>query len=159
MEWSIVEEALCPKCGANVEGLIEWCDCCGAKLHPKKTLISRMTYCTGAFFDIDIYLNQIFDKLDHISAEPYGDVLKRIEFDFWCFPSKKKTGVSYYGSRKQAVVTIEVDANEYIYSTKEEKLALLTHEVKEKIDILHHRLLKKKIHIDDLFSQINEALK
>lgn len=153
-----MEDTLCPKCGANVEGLIKWCDCCGAELHPKNTLFSRMTYCTGAFFDVDLYLNQIFDKLDHISPEPYGDVLQRIEFDFWCFPIKKKTGVTYYASRKQVIVTIEVDADEYIYSTKEEKLALLTREVKEKMDLLHHRLLKKKIDIDDLFQKVDAAL-
>ena len=154
-----MEEALCPKCGANVEGLVHHCDCCGALLNPKQTLFSRMVYCTGAFFDIDIYLNQIFDKLDHISPEPYGNVLQRIEFDFWCFPIKKKTGVSYYGSRKQAIVTIEVDADEYLYRKKEEKLALLTCEVKEKMDMLHQRLAKKKIHIDDLFLRIDEALR
>lgn len=154
-----MEEVLCPKCGANVKGLIEWCDCCGAELNPKKTLFSRMTYCTGAFFDIDTYLKSIFDKLDNIAPEPYAGVLQRIEFDFWCFPIKKKTGVSYYTSRKQAIVTIEVDADEYIYSTKEDKLALLTREVKEKMDLLRQRLMKKKIYIDDLFLQIDEALK
>ena len=55
-----MEDTLCPKCGANVEGLIKWCDCCGAELHPKNTLFSRMTYCTGAFFDID----DLFQKVD-----------------------------------------------------------------------------------------------
>ena len=153
-----MEETLCPKCGANVEGLIQWCDCCGAELNPKKTLFSRMTYCTGAFFDIDIYLNQIFDKLDQIPPEPYADVLQRIEFDFWCFSNQKKTGVAYYASRKQAIVTIEVDADGFIYGTKEEKLALLTGEVKAKMDLLRQRLLKKKIYIDDLFQKIDEAL-
>lgn len=146
------------QCGANVEGLIERCDCCGAALHPKKTLFSRMTYCTGAFFDIDLYLNQIFGQLDKIPPEPYADFLQRIEFDFWCYPIKKKTGVSYYASRKQAIVTIEVDAYEYIYGTKDEKLALLTGEVKEKMDMLRQRLAKKKIHMDDLFLRIDEAL-
>lgn len=154
-----MEEKLCPKCGANVEGLIEWCDCCGAQLYPKRTLFSHMIYCTGAFFDVGKYTNTIFNKLDNIAPEPYEDVLQRIEFDFWCFSIKKKTGVSYYASRKQAIVTIEIDADEYLYSTKEEKLALLTREVKEKIDMLHQRLAKKKIHIDDLFFQIDEALR
>lgn len=153
-----MEEALCPKCGANVEGLVQWCDCCGAELNPKQALFSRMTYCTGAFFDIDIYLNQIFDKLHNIPPEPYSDVLHKIEFDFWCYPIKKKTGVSYYASRKQAIVTIEVDRAEYLYGSTEEKLALLTCEVKEKMDILHQRLLKKKIYIDDLFQKIDQAL-
>ena len=63
-----------------------------------------------------------------------------------------------YASRKQAIVTIEVDADEYIYGTKEDKLALLTREVKEKMDLLHQRLLKKKIYIDDLFRKIDETL-
>ncbi len=142
-----------------MEGLTGWCDCCGAALNPKKMLFSRMVYCTGAFFDIDIYLNQIFDRLDNISPEPYGDVLQRIEFDFWCFPIKKRTGVTYYASRKQAIVTVEVDSDEYIYGTKEEKLALLTREVKEKMDMLRQRLRMKNICMDDLFLQIDEALR
>ena len=154
-----MDEKLCPKCGANIEGLIEWCDCCGAQLNPKRTLFSHMIYCTGAFFDIGQYTNAIFDKLDNIAPEPYEDVLQRIEFDFWCFPIKKKTGVSYYASRKRAIVTIEIDADECLYGTKEDNLALLTHEVKEKMEMLHQRLAKKKIHIDDLFSQIDEALR
>ena len=154
-----MEPKLCPKCGADVEGLIHHCDCCGALLHPKNTMFYTMVYSTGAFFDIDQYLNNIFDRLDKISPELYADVLQRIEFDFWCFPIKKRTGVSYYASRKQAIVTIEVDADEYLYGTKEEKLDLLTREVKEKMEILHNRLLKKNIHIDDLFQHIDEALK
>lgn len=154
-----MEEALCPNCGANVEGLTTWCDCCGAELHPKKTLFSWMVYSTGAFFDIGQYINIIFDKLDDIPPEPYADVIQRIEFDFWCYPIEKKTGVSYYASRKQAIVTIELDADEYIHDTKEEKLALLTGEIKEKMDTLRKRLAKKNIHIDDLFLRIDEALR
>ena len=65
--------------------------------------------------------------------------------------------MSYYASRKQAIVTIEVDADEYIYGTKEKKLALLTHEVKDKMDMLHQRFLKKKIYVGDLFHRIDEA--
>ena len=80
-------------------------------------------------------------------------------FCFWCFPIKKRTGVTYYASRKQAIVTVEVDSDEYIYGTKEEKLALLTREVKEKMDMLRPRLRMKKIRMDDLFLQIDEALR
>ena len=154
-----MEPKLCPKCGADVEGLIHHCDCCGALLHPKETMFRTMVYSTGAFFDIGQYLDAIFDKLDTIPPGPYSDILQRIEFDFWCFPIKKKTGVAYYASKKQAIVTIEVDADEYLYGTKDEKLTLLTREVKEKFDVLHKRLLKKNIHIDDLFLQIDELLK
>lgn len=154
-----MEAKLCPKCGANIEGLIQWCDCCGAELNPKKTLFFRKIYSTGAFFDIGQYTSKIFDKLDHIPPEPYADVLRRIEFDFWCYPTTRKTGASYYASRKQAIITIEVDADKYLYGTKEEKLALLTREVKEKMDMLHQRLIKKKIYIDDLFLQVDEALR
>ena len=153
-----MKEALCPKCGANVEGLIKWCDCCGAELNPKKTMFYRTIYSTNAFFDIGQYTSQLFDRLDNIPPHLYADVLERIEFDFWCFPIKKKTGVSYYPSRKQAIITIEVDGDAYLHGTKEEKFALLTREITEKMDMLQKRLIKKKIHIDDLFLQIDKAL-
>ena len=153
-----MEPKLCPECGANVEGLIHHCDCCGTLLNPVKTMFHTMVYEAGPFFDIAQHLGVIFDKLDKISPEPYSNVLDRIVFDFWCFPIKKKTGVSYYPSRKQVIVTIEIDADEYLYGTKEEKLALLTREVKEKMDILHKRLIKRNIHIEDLFLQIDNAL-
>ena len=153
-----MEGSLCPKCGANVEGLVEWCDCCGAALHPKKTLFSWMTYSTGAFFDIGLYLGEIFDKLDQIPPEPYADYLERIEFDFWCFPIDKKPGVAYYASRKQAIVTIAVDADAYLWGTKEEKRGLLLREIKQKLKLLQGRLEKKDIHIDDLFRRVDEIL-
>ena len=35
--------------------------------------------------------------MDTIPPGPYSDVLQRIEFDFWCFPIKKKTGVAMLG--------------------------------------------------------------
>lgn len=154
-----MEPKLCPNCGADVEGLIHHCDCCGTLLNPKKTLFSTMIYGTGVVYDIGIYLSQIFDKLDLIKPEPYSEVLQRVEFDFWCFPIMKKTGVAYYASRKQAIITIELDVESYIYGTKEEKLTLLKQEVQEKMEMLHGRLTKKKIHIDDLFLQIDEALR
>lgn len=71
---------------------------------------------------------------------------------------KKKTGVSYYPSRKQAIITIEVDGDAYLHGTKEEKFALLTREITEKMDMLQKQLIKKKIHNDDLFLQIDKAL-
>ena len=154
-----MEGPLCPKCGANVEGLVEWCDCCGAALDPKKTLFSWMTYSTGAFFDIGLYLGEIFEKLDQIPPEPYADYLERIEFDFWCYPIDKRSGVTYYASRKHAIVTIEVDPEEYLWGTKEEKRALLLREVKEKLRLLQGRLEKKDIHIDDLFQRVDGILR
>lgn len=152
-------EKLCPECGADVEGLIHHCDCCGALLHPPKTLFHYMVYGTGAFYDITHYLNLLFDTLDQIDPDPYADFLERIEFDFWCFPIEKKAGVSYYASRKKAIVTIELDAEAYIYGTKEEKLALLLREVRETMKILQKRLAKKNIDPDDLFTKIENALR
>ena len=149
---------ICPNCGADVEGLTHHCDLCGEPLNPKKTLFHTMTYGTGAFYDIGLYLNRIFDRLDQIDPAPYAEVFSRIEFDFWCFPIEKKTGVAYYASRKQAIVTIEIDAEVYLYSTKEEKLALLKSEVAEKLELLRQRLEKNKIPAGSLFDQIAAAL-
>ena len=152
------EVKFCPNCGADVEGLIHHCDCCGELLYSKKVLFSRMTYCTGAFFDIDVYLNAIFDRLNEIDSVNYEDVLERIEFDFWCFPIEKRPGVRFYPARKRAIVTIEVDDDAYIYGTKEEKRALLTDEISANLKELRRRFQKRGICADDLFVRAEKKL-
>lgn len=154
-----MEEKLCPECGANVEGLIKWCDLCGADLNPVKSMFYYRIYSTGSFYDIGIYINRVFDELDKISPEPYREVLERIEVDFWCFPIRKKTGVAYYGSRKKAIVTIEIKAEDYLLKSKEEKYALIRGEMQEKMEMLRMRLEKKGIRLNELFSQIEDALR
>lgn len=153
-----IDLKFCPNCGADVEGLIHHCDCCGELLYPKQTLFSYMVYEAGPFYDIMIYLGKIFDKLAEIPVAPYADVIQSIEFDFWCYPIKKKTGATYYAPRKQVIVTVQVDSEKYLYSTKAEKLELLVDEVHSKMDILYGNLQRRNIDSADLFVQVNNAL-
>lgn len=148
----------CPNCGANVEGLIHHCDCCGELLYPAKTLFSYMVYEAGPFFDIQLYLNKIFDKLTEVPVEPYQDSIRKIEFDFWCYPIKKKTGVTYYPSRKQAIVTIRLDDSDYLVCTKREKMMLLVDEIQSQIDLLQIKLKKREMDYTEMFEQINGIL-
>lgn len=143
---------ICKHCGANIEGLIHHCDCCGALIHPTRSLFYCTVYGTG------IELCGIPDKLDLIDGEPYADVLQRIDIDIWCFSPKKKTGAAYYPSRKQAIITVELDIESYVRGTKEEKHALLAREIQEKMNILRERIASRHIHMDDLFLQISKAL-
>lgn len=150
---------LCPSCGADVEGLIYRCDLCGALLNPKNTMFSWMVYDTGVLFDIHTFLNQIFDKkLDSIDPTPYAGFIQKIEFDIWGFPIKKKAGVAYYSSRKQAIITVELDVSLYIHSSAEEKLTLLTAILLENLNVLQEKLVKKKIDTIDLFPRIQRML-
>lgn len=148
----------CPNCGADVEGLIHHCDCCGELLYPQKTLFSYMVYEAGPFFDIQIYLNRIFDALAAIPMDSYAVFIKKIEFDFWCYPIKKKTGATYYASRKSVIVTIRVEGNKYLHCTKQEKIALLVDEIQKMMDQLENRLYERKIDTADLFAQIRMIL-
>lgn len=148
----------CPHCGADVEGLIHYCDCCGEELYPQQSRFSYMVYEAGPFFDIMIYLSIIFDKLAEIPVEPYAEYIQRVEFDFWCYPIKKKTGAVYYASRKQVIATVQVDGNDYLYSSKAEKLNYLADEVQSKMDMLQTRLHKRNIDIEDLFVCIRNAV-
>lgn len=148
----------CPNCGANVEGLIHHCDCCGELLYPTQTLFSYMVYEAGPYFDIQLYLNRIFDQLAEIPVEPYQEAIRKIEFDFWCYPIKKKTEVTYYPSRKKAIVTIQLDNSEYIFCSKQDKMMLLADEMKNKIDLLEARVRARKIECAKLFEQMKEIL-
>lgn len=149
---------LCPNCGADVEGLILYCDCCGELLDQKESLFSYMVYEAGPYFDIMLYLRKIFDRLADVPTDPYADYIQEIDFDFWCYPIKKKTGPVYYHSRKKAIVTVQVDSNTYLYGTKAEKLAYLIHTVQENMDTLSCRMQAKNIETGDLFTQIRHVL-
>lgn len=149
----------CPNCGADVEGLIHHCDCCGERLYPQKTLFSYMVYDAGPFFDIQVYLNRIFDALAEIPMDSYADVIEKIEFDFWCYPIKKKTGATYYASNKRVIVTIRVEEDEYLYGTKQEKMTMIIDEMRRKMDDLQIRLQERKIDIDEgFFARIRSTL-
>lgn len=148
----------CPNCGADVEGLIHHCDCCGELLYPVQTLFSYMVYETGPFFDIQLYLNEIFDKLAEVPVKPYQETIRRIEFDFWCFPIKKKAGVTYYPTRKQVIVTIRLDNSDYIFSSNREKMMLLIAEIQSKMEMLEVRLRERKVDYGELFEQIDRIL-
>lgn len=148
----------CPNCGANVEGLVHHCDCCGELLYSTKSLFSYMVYEAGPFFDIQLYLNAIFDKLGEVPVEQHQEYLSIIEFDFWCYPIKKKTGVAYYPSRKQVIVTIRLDNSDYLFCSKREKMIQLVDEMQCKMDLLQVRLKERKIDCTELFEQIRRIL-
>ena len=150
---------VCPNCGADVEGLIHHCDCCGELLYPKNNLFSYMVYEAGPFFDIQVYLNKIFDALAAISPDRYDSVIRRIEFDFWCYPIKKKTGATYYSSSRRVIVTIRVEEDSYLYGSKKQKLMLLADEMQRNMDALQIQLQKRRLDVDeDLFLQIRTIL-
>ena len=150
----MAESTLCPNCQANIEGLTHHCDCCGAALDPPNTLFSYTVY--GTALD---GLNSIFDKLDAIDPEPYADVLQCIDVDFWCFPTKRKSGATYYTSRKKAILTIQLDMEQYIQSSPQAKRALLVKELQNKLDVLHRKLIETGSCTDGLFKDIQQALK
>ena len=53
----------CPNCGANVEGLISWCDCCGAPLVNDDYIIAHSLY-FEEYGDIGRLIDAVVERLN-----------------------------------------------------------------------------------------------
>lgn len=158
-----MEPKLCPNYQANVEGLIRYCDCCGAPLEPQKPFFSYFAYTTGASGDLPQYLNKIWGSLDKIDVSCYCSILSNIDFDFYCYPNEmlaeKKSGIRFYASKKQIVATVVVGYEDYISGTSDEKLSTLIQCVYRAIISAQERLLKKNMDISGLVTAVESSLK
>ena len=64
-----METKLCPKCGANVEGLIERCDCCGASLQPN--LKSFLFFSTESKGSVATQIIRILNPVETYFTQKY----------------------------------------------------------------------------------------
>ena len=160
----------CPNCSANVEGLINHCDCCGA---PLDTRIHFFKWGTVEFaFDFGDCVNKIMSEIESIDTSEYHEFLSQISFLFYCFPKSTaengniKNRVYYSASRKFAGITILVDYGEYVYDNQnhktyrpfKERIELVAISISRGIHSLQARLREKNLNIDDLTISIDQIL-
>ena len=69
----------CPNCGANVEGLIHHCDCCGALLSTTSSFFVWHTFVTEASGDLYVFVKEIFQQFNGMDCSAYSDLLQTIE--------------------------------------------------------------------------------
>lgn len=159
----------CPECQANVEGLIEHCDCCGASLKPKT---KRFFVC--GIFELPqcLYFSSlIYEMLDAIqpkNPEKYKTYLEQVGIRMVCYPEwilddgNIKNRLRYYKNDKYASLTVIVDYREFVMADKDKKAYLVANALLQGILLLQARLHRDKICIDDIvahaFAVLNKYL-
>ena len=155
----------CPECGADVEGLLYRCDCCGASLEKKKRRfftcgVYELPQCLG--FSSLVY--EMVDALQPEHPEKYESFLEEVGIRMICYPEailvdgNIKNLLRYSQKKKYAGLTITVNFNEYVYADREEKANLVATALLQGIHMLQARLYKSKLSIDDIVAQAETLL-
>lgn len=155
----------CPKCGADVEGLLHRCDCCGASLELLKRRffncgIYELPQCLG--FSSLIY--EMVDALQPKNPEKYEVFLESVGISMVCYPEwmlmdgNIKNRLNYSQKKKYAGITITVNYNDFVSADNEEKANLVATALLQGIHLLQARLHKSKLSIDDIVAQAETLL-
>lgn len=155
---------LCPRCQANVEGLIHHCDCCGALLNNKKHLFFLGIYSLPQCLLLSELTNIFFDEIEPENASQYSSFLDKIDFMLICYPDSmnkafnKKNHVRYSSKLKKGYITMLIPFNDFIYANKDVKSILITDAILNGLNMLQHRLLKHKLNIDEYVADCEKKL-
>ena len=155
----------CPKCGADVEGLLYCCDCCGASLEEKKKrFFTCGVYELPQCFGFSSLTYEMIAALQPESPEKYGDFLEEVGIRMICYPESIlsngniKNLLRYSQKKKHAGLTITVNFNDFVYADREEKASLVATALLNGIHLLQARLYKSKLSIDDIVVQAETLL-
>ena len=150
----------CPECGADVEGLLYYCDCCGASLEKK-----RKRFFTCGVYELPQCLcfsslaYEMIDALQPENAEKYDSFLSEVGISMICYPESIlvdgniKNRLQYSQKKKYARLTITVNFNEFVYANREEKASLVATAILQGVHFLQTRLSKSQLNIDDIVAQ------
>lgn len=127
----------CPNCGANVEGLLYQCDCCGARLSSNNPVFVQYTNTMAETGDLGSYMKNILEKLNDGQIEKLFFPLNTIAFETYCYPEemvlkfniRNKNYVSL--RKKKAILTRVICYEEFVVMSKCQKMTFLSEVVKE----------------------------
>lgn len=129
---------LCPNCGANIDGLVGWCDCCGmALLQNEYIVLFEHDYIEAG--DIGKYLNDAVANLNKLGLERFSPSFSRIELITYCYPVQLVRELNLTSrfrlSRKARRATVTVVFNYEVYTklSPAEKATYVNHTVNTKI--------------------------
>ena len=155
----------CPECGADVEGLLYRCDCCGASLkEKKKRFFTCAVYELPQCFGFSSLTYEMIDALQPESPEKYGDFLEEVGIRMICYPESLlvdgniKNRLQYSQKKKYAGLTITVNFNDFVYADNAEKANLVATALLHGIHLLQTRLHKSKLSIDDMVARSEKLL-
>ena len=155
----------CPKCHANVEGLIHHCVCCGALLNPKPSLFFCGVYEFPACYKFGDYSFQMLDEIEPSDLKKYSSFLKEIRVymicvsDYMIITQNEKERVRYSPKKLEASMTLIVKYNDYVYADKTTKAKLVAEAIIRGLTMLNERLAKYyKLNIDTLLKDAKDIL-
>ena len=154
----------CPRCGANVEGLTQRCDCCGMTLNPQISLFKWHTFMMQASGDLFYYANKVFRKLEAIDKTKYNGCVQNVELNLYCYPDeiicseKLKNNVYFIRSSRKIRVNIVIDFNTYILGDSIAKELRVIDAVQAGVQIAVDRAKRANINIDSLLTDVEKLL-
>lgn len=129
---------ICPNCGANIDGLISWCDCCGASIaEPEFVVLFEHDYIDSS--DIGNYLRPLVTALNKQSLRVTAPSISTIELVTFCYPSalvdelKLKSHSRFSRKDQRATITIVFNYELYTAKSQTEKKAYIVSEVKRAV--------------------------
>lgn len=118
----------CPNCGANVEGLVAWCDCCGAPFENNDYMTAHSFY-FQEFGDIGRLIDGVVEGLNQKNLPAAIPSISSIELVTYCYPSALVQELNLRNrsrltkKTKKATITIVFDSELYAEMTASEKSA------------------------------------
>lgn len=155
----------CPKCRADVEGLLYHCDLCGAPLQaPKERFFKCGIYEVPQCLGFSSLCYEIFDAIQPDQPEKYSSFLDEVLVAMVCFPEAMlqdmniKDRLIYYSRKKYVNMTITVDIDDFVCANMDEKASIVAKAILEGIYLLRDRMRQYKHDIDDIVTQAEVAL-
>jgi hypothetical protein len=161
---------LCPHCGANVEGFIHHCVCCGGLLNPPKKFVR------AACFQIcphwGDFIKLMLEEINAIDVSKYEKFLKNIDVACYCYPNAMydmynvKPRLRYYKFDKRTSGTIAVDYVEFVYtdetkteySDKKHRMRMVAEALKEHFHLVEARMNKSHYDISEFIAEADKIL-
>ncbi len=122
----------CPNCGANVEGLISRCDCCGAMLAQIRPVFVQYINTVASAGTLSVYMKRILDKLNFSGIERFFPQFHTIAFEIYCYPKDMLQEYDIHSKnyvslrRKKAIITRIVFYREFLSMNGDEIMAQLS---------------------------------
>lgn len=140
----------CPNCGANIEGLLYRCDCCGAMLSNSDPVFVQYAHTMAETGDVASYMKDILDKINSARIDKFFP-LDIIAFEIYCYPKdmvmkfniRNKNYVSL--RKKKAILTRIICYEEFATMRRSQKKAFLSKFVKECLLELCGRINKQDV--------------
>ena len=154
----------CPKCHANVEGLISRCDCCGASLEQKKHFFTCSVYELSQCLGFSKLTRKMIDALQPANPEAYENFLVEVGIRMVCYPESIledgniKNRLYYSPKKKLASMTITVNYNAFVKADRKEKGSFIANALLQGVHLLQIRLHKNQLCIDDIVAHADAVL-